>query len=228
MNTFSAPAIADGLQRFRHIVVEGPIGVGKTSLARKLAAHLGADTVLEAPQENPFLGRFYEDMHGYAFQTQIFFLFQRLKQMQSIAQHGMFSHAVVGDYLFAKDALFARLNLGDDEFRLYQQMYSQIAPQVREPDLVIWLQASPETLLQRIHKRAIGMEQDIEFEYLKRLCDAYVEYFHGYDGAPVFGIGTEHFNPIDSDADFATLLERIAAFRGKREFFNSHVEIPFD
>jgi deoxyguanosine kinase len=221
-------AISEGLQRFRHIVVEGPIGVGKTSLARKLADHLGAELMLEAPQENPFLDRFYEDMHGYAFQTQIFFLFQRLKQMQSVAQHGMFSHAIVGDYLFSKDALFARLNLSDDEFRLYTQMYSQIAPQVREPDIVIWLQASPETLLQRIRKRAIRMEQGIEPEYLKRLCDAYVEYFHAYEGAPVFAIGTEHFNPIDSDVDFATLLERLAAFRGRREFFNSHVEIPFD
>jgi deoxyguanosine kinase len=220
--------VAEGLRRFRHIVVEGPIGVGKTSLARRLAEHLGAELMLEAPQDNPFLDRFYEDMHGYAFQTQIFFLFQRLKQMQSVAQQGMFSHAVVGDYLFSKDVLFARLNLSDDEFRLYTQMYSQIAPQVREPDIVIWLQASPETLLQRVRKRAIRMEQGIEPEYLKRLCDAYVEYFHSYEGAPVFAIGTEHFNPIDSDADFATLLERLAAFRGRREFFNSHVEIPFD
>jgi deoxyadenosine/deoxycytidine kinase len=148
--------------------------------------------------------------------------------MQPAAQTGMFANAVVSDFLFAKDSLFARLNLSDDEFRLYSQMYAQVAPQVREPDLVIWLQASPQTLLQRIHKRAIRMEQGIEPEYLKRLCDAYVEYFHSYEGAPVFAIGTEHFNPIDRDADFAMLLDRLAAFRGKREFFNSHVEIPFD
>jgi deoxyguanosine kinase len=216
-----------GLRRFRHIVIEGPIGVGKSSLARKLAAHLGADLLLELPEENPFLGRFYEDMTGYAFQTQLFFLFQRLKQMQSAAQPGMFTPAVVSDFLFAKDALFARLNLSDDEFRLYSQMYAQIAPQVREPDLVIWLQASPATLMQRIAKRAIRMEGGIAPEYLQRLCDAYVEYFHGYTGAPVFALGTEHFNPVDRDADFATLLVRLAAFKGRREFFNSHVEIPF-
>ena len=218
---------AAGLQRFRHVVIEGPIGVGKSSLARKLATQLGAELLLEQPEENPFLGRFYDDMPGYAFQTQLFFLFQRLKQMQSVAQPGMFASALVGDFLFAKDAIFARLNLSDDEFRLYSQMYAQVGPQVREPDLVIWLQASPQTLLQRIHKRAIGIEQGIKADYLQRLCDAYVEYFHGYDGAPVFAIGTEHFNPVERDADFETLLQRLAAFKGRREFFNSHVEIPF-
>ena len=223
----NAPGDATGLRRFRHIVIEGPIGVGKSSLARKLAARLGADLLLEQPEENPFLGRSYADMPGYAFQTQLFFLFQRLKQMQAAAQPGMFASAVVGDFLFAKDALFARLTLSDDEFRLYSQMYAQIAPQVREPDLVVWLQASPETLLQRIRRRAIGMELGLTAEYLQRLCDAYVEYFHAYEGAPVFAIGTEHFNPVERDADFETLLERLALFRGPREFFNSHVEIPF-
>jgi deoxyadenosine/deoxycytidine kinase len=166
-------------------------------------------------------------MPGYAFQTQLSFLFQRVKQMQAAAQPGMFSNAVVSDYLFQKDAIFARLNLGDDEFRLYSQMYAQVAPQVREPDLVVWLQASPHTLLQRIRGRAIPMEQGIAPEYLQRLCDAYVEYFHAYTGAPVFALGTEHFNPVDDDAQFVVLLDRLAAFRGRREFFNSHVEIPF-
>ena len=220
-------AVGEGLKRFRHIVIEGAIGVGKSTLARKLAAHLGADLLLEQPLENPFLDRFYEDMPGYAFQTQLFFLFQRVKQLQTTAQPGMFSNAVISDFLFAKDAIFARLNLSDDELRLYTQMYAQVAPQVREPDLVIWLQAEPATLLQRIRQRAIRMEQAIAPEYLQRLCDAYVEYFHGYDGAPVFALGTEGFNPIDSEADFATLLARLAAFDGRREFFNARVEIPF-
>ncbi len=227
MMTMTNASDTSGLQRFRHIVIEGPIGVGKSSLARKLAAHLGADLLLEQPEENPFLGRFYGDTAGYAFQTQLFFLFQRLKQMQTVLQPGMFATGVVSDFLFAKDALFARLNLSDDEFRLYAQMYEQAAPQVREPDLVIWLQASPDLLMQRIRRRAIGMEQGISLDYLQRLCDAYVEYFHAYDGAPVFALGTEHFNPIDRQADFASLLQRLAAFRGRREFFNSHVEVPF-
>ncbi len=222
------PPSAAGLQRFRHVVIEGPIGVGKSSLARKLAERLGAELLLEQPEDNPFLGRFYADMPGYAFQTQLFFLFQRLKQMRAAQQPGMFDEAVVADFLFSKDALFARLNLSDDEFRLYTKMYAQIAPQVAEPDLVIWLQASPAALMQRIARRAIPMEIGIAPAYLQRLCDAYVEYFHAYDGAPVFAIGTEHFNPVDRDADFDMLLERLAGFRGRREFFNSHVEIPFD
>ena len=222
------PTHADtGLQRFRHIVIEGPIGVGKSSLARKLAEHLKAELLLELPEENPFLSRFYEDMPGYAFQTQLFFLFQRAKQMQAIAQPGMFEHAVVSDFLFAKDALFARLTLSDDEHRLYTQMYAQIAPQVGEPDLVIWLQASPATLLQRIRRRAIRMERTIDIDYLQRLCDAYVQYFHSYDGAPVFAVATEHFNPIERDADFKVLLERLANFRGRREFFNAQADRPF-
>ncbi|MBC8058989.1 MAG: deoxynucleoside kinase [Rhizobiales bacterium] len=223
----AAEVAAPALGRFRYIAIEGPIGVGKSTLARRLAARFDADLLLEQPQENPFLDRFYRDMPGYAFQTQLAFLFQRVKQMQAVAQPGMFANAVVSDFLFEKDAIFARLNLSDDEFRLYLQMYAQVAPQVREPDLVIWLQAAPSTLLARIHHRAIPMEQGIAPDYLQRLCDAYVEYFHGYDGAPVFALGTEHFNPVDSDADFAELLERLDHFRGRREFFNSHVEIPF-
>jgi deoxyadenosine/deoxycytidine kinase len=213
------------LRRFKTIVVEGPIGVGKTTLAHRLAEHLGADLLLERAEDNPFLERFYDDMPGFALQTQLFFLFQRVKQMQSVVQPGMFASGLVSDFLFAKDALFARLNLSDDEYRLYTQMYAQVEPQVAAPDLVVWLQASPGTLLQRIHRRGAAMEQRITSAYLQRLCDAYVEYFHAFEAAPVFAVGTEHFNPVDHDADFATLLERLALFRGRREFFNSHVEL---
>jgi deoxyguanosine kinase len=214
-----------GLAQFHHIAIEGPIGVGKSSLARRLATHLGGELLLERPQDNPFLERFYGDMPGYALQVQLAFLFQRVKQVRTLAQPGMFAQPIVSDFVFAKDALFARLNLSDDEYRLYAQMHAQVAPQVPEPDLVIWLQAGPTALMQRIRQRGIGMEQGITEAYLQRLCDAYVEYFHAYDAAPVFAVGTEHFNPVDDDADFARFVERLVAFRGRREFFNSHVEL---
>ena len=204
----------------RHIAIEGAIGVGKSSLARRLAVHLEAELMLEAADENPLLERFYADQPGYAFQTQVIFLFQRLKQVRSVSQPGMFSPTVISDFMFAKDALFARLNLNDEEYRLYAQLYAPAAQQVPEPDLVIWLQASPATLLQRIRRRGIRMEQVITEDYLQRLCDAYVEYFHSYDGAPVFAVATEHFNPANHEADFSTLLDKLAAFAGRRGFFD--------
>jgi deoxyguanosine kinase len=216
-------APATGLERYRHIAIEGPIGVGKSSLARRLAEHLGAELLLERPQDNPFLERFYADMPGYALQVQLAFLFQRVKQVRELAQPGMFAQTVVSDFLFAKDPIFARLNLSDDEHRLYAQMHAQVAPQLPEPDLVVWLQAGPATLMQRIRRRGIGAEQGIGEAYLERLCDAYVEHFHAYDAAPVFGVGTERFNPADDAADFALLVERLGAFRGRREFFNPQV-----
>lgn len=209
------------LSRFRHIAIEGPIGVGKSSLAIRLARHLGAEVVLEEPAANPFLEHFYADMPGYAFQTQMFFLFQRLRQMQALVQSSVFASAVVSDFLFAKDAIFARLNLSDDEYRLYCQIHARVAALVPEPDLVIWLQAPTSTLTQRIRRRAIAMEQGIAASYLDRLAAAYAEHFQTYDGAPVLGVATERFNPAERDADFALLLERLHAFGGPREFFDA-------
>ncbi|TMH09682.1 MAG: deoxynucleoside kinase [Betaproteobacteria bacterium] len=216
----AAPAPAQLSDRFRHIVIEGPIGVGKSSLARRLAEQLGAELLLEKADDNPFLERFYDDRFGYAFQTQLFFLFQRVKQMQTLSQQGMFSRGVVSDFLFAKDALFARLNLSDEEYRLYAQMYAQVAPSVPEPDLIVWLQATPATLLQRIQQRGIAMEQGIGEEYLQRLCDAYVEHFHSHAGAPVFGVVTERFNPVDNNADFDLLLDKLSTFEGRRGIYD--------
>ena len=204
-------AAAPVLGRQRHIAIEGPIGVGKTTLALRLARWLDADTLLEQPTDNPFLERFYGDRAGYAFQTQLFFLFQRVGQMRQLAQPGMFSRSVVSDFMFDKDALFARLNLSDEEYHHYAQIYGRLAPQLPQPDLVIWLQAAPPTLLGRVRRRAIEIEQRIDESYLSGLCDAYTEFFRTYAGAPVLGVDSERCHPAESDADFEQLVGRLQA-----------------
>lgn len=213
-------ASAAGLERFRHIAIEGPIGAGKSSLARRLAAHLGAELMLERADENPYLERFYADVPGYAFQTQVFFLFQRMRQVRELAQPGLLAPAVVSDFMLAKDALFARMNLSDEEYHLYQQMYAQVSGQLPQPDLVIWLQATPQTLIQRIKRRGIVMEQRIAPDYLQRLCDAYVDFFQSFDGAPLMVVNSENFNPVDREQDFLALLEALAQFQGPRAMFD--------
>lgn len=206
--------------RFRHIVIEGPIGVGKTSLARKLAPKFGAQLVLEAPDENPFLERFYRDPARHALPTQMFFLFQRARQMTDLAQLDLFRQHIVADFLLAKDALFARLTLAEDELRLYRQMYAALAPQAPAPDLVIYLQAPADLLIDRVMRRGHASEAGISEAYLKSLTDSYVRFFHDYDEAPLLVVNTEHLNPIDRDEDFALLLDRIDRMRGRREVFN--------
>lgn len=211
---------AQGLERFRHIAIEGPIGAGKSSLARRLAAHLGAELMLERADENPYLERFYADVPGYAFQTQVFFLFQRMRQVRELAQPGLLAPAVVSDFMLAKDALFARMNLSDEEYHLYQQMYAQVSAQLPQPDLVIWLQATPPTLIQRIKQRGIAMEQRIAADYLQKLCDAYADYFQNFDGAPLMVVNSENFNPVERDADFHALVNALAVFQGPRAMFD--------
>jgi len=218
----------DTLRRFRHIAVEGPIGAGKTTLARLLASRLEARLVLEQPAENPFLGRFYDDMAGYAFQTQLFFLFQRQKQLQALAQPSVFAEMVVSDFMFAKNAIFAGLTLGDDEFRIYSQIQAPIAAQLPQPDLVIWLRASPTTLLERVRRRGQAIEAAIDRPYLASLTDAYDEFFASYDGAPVFVVDTEDFDPLARRGDVDALLQRLAAFHGRRGAYATQVDIAFE
>jgi deoxyadenosine/deoxycytidine kinase len=206
--------------KYRYVVVEGPIGVGKTSLARRLAQHSGAATLLEKPEENPFLARFYQDPARHALPVQLFFLFQRINEVRDLAQMDMFHAGTVSDYLFDKDALFARLNLSNDEFALYQNIYQSLAPQAPAPDLVIYLQARPETLIERVQRRAHTYERTIAADYLGRLSRAYSDFFYHYTAAPVLMVNTEHLNLVDNDDDFAMLLQRIGDMRGQREFFS--------
>ncbi|QRX84623.1 deoxynucleoside kinase [Glaciimonas sp. PAMC28666] len=210
------------LQNYKYVVVEGPIGVGKTTLTQKIAAHMGAQVLLEQPESNPFLEKFYTDPSRYALSTQMFFLFQRVNQLRGLAQSDLFNGtgAVATDFLLDKDPIFANLTLADDELKLYQQLYEHLRPQAPTPDLVIYLQAEPDTLVERIKKRGIPMESGITSDYLKRLCESYSRFFYDYEAAPLLIVNNQHMDLSGDDADFTLLLDRIDSMRGKREFFN--------
>lgn len=206
--------------KYHYVVVEGPIGVGKTSLARRIAEHFHVQALLEKPEENPFLERFYQDPARHALPTQLFFLFQRINELRDLAQMDMFRTNSVADYMFDKDSLFARLNLSNDEFALYQNIHNSLVPRAPVPDLVIYLQAPAEALIGRVHKRAHAYERTISDDYLTRLAQAYSDFFYHYDAAPVLVVNSEHLNFVDNDEDFALLLQRIEGMRGQREFFS--------
>lgn len=209
------------LESARHIIVEGPIGVGKTSLARRLGEHLDAELLLEQPETNPFLSRFYQNRERYALQTQLFFLFHRLDLLRDLAQPELFPRTVVSDFLLEKDPLFAALTLNEDEYTLYRQIYDRVSlPASVAPDLVIYLQAKPETLVSRVRKRGVDMERKIGDDYLILLGESYTRFFHNYEAAPVLVVNSENLNFVDSTDDFQLLVQRIESMRGHREYFN--------
>src|ERR1044072_6238957 len=180
--------------KYRYIVVEGPIGVGKTTLAKAIAEASGAALMLEEPDANPFLPRFYEHAERYALPTQLFFLFQRIDQLAALNQSDLFRRAIVGDFMLEKDALFAQLNLKDDELKLYEQIYAHLKPQARTPDLVIYLQATPETLIDRGQRRGVGYEKNMPDAYLVGLADIYTRFFYQYSGAQLLIVNSDRLN----------------------------------
>lgn len=208
------------LSKYRYIVVEGPIGVGKTSLARRLAERLHSGLLLERPEENAFLPRFYQDMPRYALPTQLFFLFQRIGQLHELTQMDLFNRVTVSDFLLEKDSLFARLTLSSDELHLYQQIFDTLKPQAPVPDLVIYLQAQPAILYERVRRRAVEFERPITPEYLAMLADSYSRFFYHYNGSPVLIVNSERLNFVRQDEDLELLIQRVGAMRGSREFFN--------
>lgn len=204
----------------RYVVVEGPIGVGKTSLARRLAQSFGSELVLEQSEENPFLERFYRNPRAAAFPTQLFFLFQRARQMQLIRQQDLFDPVRVADYLLEKDRLFARLTLDDEEYALYEQVYAKLAIDAPKPDFVVYLQAPVDVLMERIARRGLRYEQLIERSYLERLVDAYARFFLHYDAAPLLIVNAASIDPVNNEAHYEMLFREIGKLRRGRQYFN--------
>jgi deoxyadenosine/deoxycytidine kinase len=197
----------------RYIAVEGPIGVGKTALARRLATEFGSRLLLEQVEENPFLRKFYEEPDRYAFQTQLFFLLERYRQQRELGQLDLFAQSTVADYLFAKDNIFASITLGADEFHLYQQIFQLLDQRLPRPDLVIYLEARPEVLLRRLRKRDRDFERNIRPEYLEKLTEAFREYFHRYTEAPLLVINCSDIDFVEHGGDLADLIKEIRGMK---------------
>lgn len=204
----------------RYIAVEGCIGVGKTTLARNIAQLFNYDMLLEQAEDNPFLERFYRDPKSTALPTQLFFLFQRANQLQALRQDDMFEPVRVADFLIEKDQLFARTTLDDDELNIYRQVYDKLVINAPRPDLVIYLQAPLDVLLDRIRQRGISAEQHISADYLKALSDAYTEFFHFYDGAPLLIVNAKDLNLAQNRDHFKQLVQYILTIKSGRHYYN--------
>ena len=203
----------------RYIVVEGPIGVGKTALTRALARRFAARTVFEIVEENPFLASFYQDRNKFAFQTQLFFLLSRFKQQQELFQQELFSQATVSDYLFAKDRIFASITLDPNELALYERIYEHLGPRVMKPDLVIYLQARLDVLLARIRKRGREFERRFDAEYLAELSRTYNDFFHRYDETPLLVINTSDIDFVESEKGFEELIRAMGSIRAGTHYY---------
>ncbi len=204
----------------RYIVIEGPIGVGKTSLARKLAESLDADLVLEEVYSNPFLERYYQDGQSAALPAQMFFLFARARQIEDMRQADLFANVRVSDYLFAKDQLFAELTLAPEELSLYNQVVESLKVEAPVPDLVIYLQSTVDALLERIARRGVTFEQAIDRRYLEKVTDAYARFFHAYNDGPLLIVNASQIDPVNNAADYDQLFRQIERTTGGRHFFN--------
>jgi deoxyguanosine kinase len=197
------------MERSKYIVVEGPIGVGKTSLAKMLAHEFQARTVFERIEDNPFLPKFYKSRETHAFQTLTFFLLIRYQQQIELAQQDLFAQNTVADYLFAKDQIFASLTLSAEELNLYQQIYALLNTRVAKPDLVVYLQARPEVLYKRVKKRDKKYERSVTFEYLAEVAQAYNQFFFHYDETPLLVVNTSEIDFVSSSKDLADLIKEV-------------------
>ncbi len=211
-------------EKYPYIVIEGPIGSGKTTLASMLSEKFNVQLLSEKAEANPFLPRFYQDAQRYALPTQLFFLFQRSRQISDLNQRDMFSKPTVADFFLEKDPLFARLNLDDEEYTLYHQIYSHLQLKSTKPDLVVYLQTPVDELVERIGERNVSYEQEIPHEYIERLADAYSEFFHSYDASPLLIVNNEKLNIIKDTEALDLLIKRISQIKSSREYFNPNFE----